>query len=135
MRVCYIAPVVWTLCDPLEIAARLFCPWDSAGKSTGMNRQCPPPGDLPDPGIPLSPSSPALQAASLPPSPPGKPQRGIPQRICNWLIKTTIQSGKKQRGDAATHLQDQFQEPSYWEDADSSMVFSLHYLGWQFPGM
>ena len=31
---------------------------------------CPPPGDLPDPGI--EPWSPALQADSLPPEPPGK---------------------------------------------------------------
>ena len=34
----------------------------------------PSPGDLPDPGVePLSPASPALQADSLPPEPPGKP--------------------------------------------------------------
>ena len=32
---------------------------------------CPPPGDLPDPGI--GPRSPALQADSLPSEPPGKP--------------------------------------------------------------
>ena len=32
---------------------------------------CPPPGDLPDPGIELM--SPALQADSLPSEPPGKP--------------------------------------------------------------
>ena len=31
----------------------------------------PSPGDLPDPGI--EPTSPALQADSLPPEPPGKP--------------------------------------------------------------
>ena len=32
---------------------------------------CPPPGDLPDPGI--EPKSPTLQADSLPAEPPGKP--------------------------------------------------------------
>ena len=32
---------------------------------------CPPPGDLPNPGI--EPGSPALQADSLPSEPPGKP--------------------------------------------------------------
>ena len=37
---------------------------------------CPPPGDLPDPGIELtSLRSPALQAGSLPLVPPGKPDR------------------------------------------------------------
>ena len=41
---------------------------------------CPPPGDLPDPGIePVSPVSPALQADSLPTEPPGKPK---PLHIC-----------------------------------------------------
>ena len=29
--------------------ARLLCPWDSPSKDTGVG--CPPPGDLPDPGI------------------------------------------------------------------------------------
>ena len=33
---------------------------------------CPPPGDLPNPGI--KPGSPALQANSLPSDPPGKPK-------------------------------------------------------------
>ena len=46
--------------------------------STGFSRQddwsgllCPPPGDLPNPGI--EPMSPTLQADSLPSEPPGKP--------------------------------------------------------------
>ena len=35
---------------------------------------CPPPCDLPNPGIePISPASPTLQAGSLPTEPPGKP--------------------------------------------------------------
>ena len=49
-----------------------------ARQSMGFPRQeywsglsCPPPGDLPDPGI--KPRSPALQADSLPSEPPGKP--------------------------------------------------------------
>ena len=43
---------------------------------------CPPPGDLPDPGI--EPASPALQAADcLPTKPPGKPNRII--HIDNYL--------------------------------------------------
>ena len=54
-------------------------PWNPP--STGFPRQeywsrwpCPPPGDLPDPGLkPVSPASPALQADSLPTEPPEKP--------------------------------------------------------------
>ena len=48
--------------------------------SMGFSRQeywsglaCPPPGDLPDPGVkPTSPMSPGLQADALPTEPPGK---------------------------------------------------------------
>ena len=61
---------------------RLFVtPWTVARQaplSMGFSRQgywsglpCPPPGDLPDPGIKSRP--PALQADSLPSEPPGKP--------------------------------------------------------------
>ena len=49
-----------------------------ASLSTGFSRPeywsglpCPPPGDLPNPGI--EPNSPTLQADSLPSEPPGKP--------------------------------------------------------------
>ena len=59
-------------------------PWTVAHQtplSMGLSRQkywsglpCPPPGDLPDPGIePRSPESPVLQVDSLPTEPPGKP--------------------------------------------------------------
>ena len=53
--------------------------------SMGFSRQeywsrlpCPPPEDLPDPGIePSSLTSPAWQADSLPPVPPGKPDKWV----------------------------------------------------------
>ena len=52
---------------------------------------CPPPGDLPDPGIkPRSPVSPALQANSLPLSHRGSPRKlvNIPKIICFHGILT-----------------------------------------------
>ena len=60
-------------------------PWAEAHQaplSMGFSRQehwsglpCPPPGDLPDPGIePTPPGSPALAAGSSPLAPPGKRQ-------------------------------------------------------------
>ena len=44
---------------------------DSLGKNTGVGLPCPPPGDLPNPGI--EPRSPALQVDPSPSEPPGKP--------------------------------------------------------------
>ena len=49
----------------------LFCPRGSPGRSDCTGQPFPSPGDLPDPGT--EPTSPALQADSLPSAPPGKP--------------------------------------------------------------
>ena len=46
-------------------------PWDSPGKNTGVALPCPPPGDLPNPGI--RPRYTALQEDSLWTEPLGKP--------------------------------------------------------------
>ena len=49
---------------------------------------CPPPGDLPNPGI--EPRSPALQADSLPAEPQGKPKntRGGSLSLLQWIFLT-----------------------------------------------
>ena len=78
--------------SPFSYVQLFTTPWvvsDQAPLSMGFSRQeywngfpCPPPGDLPNPGI--EPSSPALKAAdSLPTKPPGKPNRVI--HINNYL--------------------------------------------------
>ena len=70
------------LCVQLLGRVQLFSTWWTAAcqapLSMGLFRQecwrqlpCPPPGDLPDPGI--QPRSPTWLAGSLPPEPPGKP--------------------------------------------------------------
>ena len=51
---------------------RLLCPWGFSRQEYWSGLPCPPPGDLPNPGI--DPRSPALQVASLPSEPPGKPK-------------------------------------------------------------
>ena len=52
---------------PRTLACQLLRPWDSPGKNAGVGLPCPPPGDLPDPGIePKFPAPPASQADSLP---------------------------------------------------------------------
>ena len=50
--------------------AKLLCPRGFSRIEYWSGLSCPPPGDLPDPGI--EPRSPALQADSLPSEPPGK---------------------------------------------------------------
>ena len=72
------------LCSVTSVVSDSVTPWTVthwAPLSMRFPRQeywsglpCPPPGDLPVPGIELASSaSPALQAASLPTEPPGKP--------------------------------------------------------------
>ena len=69
------------LLSHVQLFATLWTVAFQAPLSMGCSRQeycsgllCPPPGNLPDPGIePTSPVSPALQADFLPTEPPGKP--------------------------------------------------------------
>ena len=50
---------------------RFLCPWGFSRQAYWSGLPCPPPEDLPNPGI--EPRSPTLQADSLPSEPPGKP--------------------------------------------------------------
>ena len=69
----------------VRLSATLLTVAHQAPLSMGFSRQeywsglpCPPPGDLPNPGIePESPMAPTLQADSLPFEPPGKPLRHV----------------------------------------------------------
>ena len=74
---CLIAQSVWLFATPWIAVLQ-------APLSMGFSRQeywsglpCPPPGDLPNPGIKLR--SPTLQVDSLPSEPPGSP------RILEWV--------------------------------------------------
>ena len=58
------------LCPALFERPGSFVHGDSPGKNTGVRLPCPPPEDLPNPGIELR--SPALQVDSLLCEPPGK---------------------------------------------------------------
>ena len=73
--VCLVTRSCLTLCDLMDYIARLLrpCRFSRPGSWSGL--PCPPPGDLPNPGI--KPRSPTLQADSLPSEPPGKPKTGL----------------------------------------------------------
>ena len=58
------------LATPWTVARRLLCPWGFSREEYWSVLSCPPPGDVPNPGI--EPRSPALQAHSS--EPPGKPK-------------------------------------------------------------
>ena len=62
---------VWLFVTPWIVAQWLICPWGFSRQEYWSGLPCPPPGDLPNPGI--EPRSPALQVDSLPSEPPGKP--------------------------------------------------------------
>ena len=71
--VCLVTQLCLNLCDPMDCTLPgSSVHVDSLGKNTGVGLPCPPPGDLPNPGI--EPRSPTLQADSLLSEPPGKPK-------------------------------------------------------------
>ena len=70
---CLVTQSCPTLCDLMDSAARLFCPWGLSRQECWSALPCPFLGDLPNPGIELK--SPALQVDSLPSETPGKSMR------------------------------------------------------------
>ena len=68
-ELCLVTQLCLTLGDPMDYSP----PGSSVhGDSPGKNMPCPPPRDLPNPGI--KPRSPTLQGEPLPSEPPGKPR-------------------------------------------------------------
>ena len=75
---CLVYQSCLTLCDPMELPVRLLCPWGFSGprKFSWSGLPCPPPEDLPNPGIESR--SPALQADYLLSESPGKAKAKFP---------------------------------------------------------
>ena len=69
---CLVTQSCPTLCNPMDYMqpARFLCPWGFSRQEYWRGLPCPPPRDLPNPGI--KPRSPTLLADSLPSEPPGK---------------------------------------------------------------
>ena len=63
---------------PWTVARHFLYPWGLSRQEYWSGLPCPPPGDLPNPGI--KPRSLALQADSVPSEPPGKPSTYMKQR-------------------------------------------------------
>ena len=71
---CVYAHTCLTLCNPWPIAHQGPLTIKFSRQEHYSGSPCPPPGDLPDPGIePASPVSPALAGGFFTPEPPGKP--------------------------------------------------------------
>ena len=71
MCACSVMP---NLLPPMDCTHQAPLSMEFSGQEYWSGLPCPPPGDLPNPGIkPTSPASPALQADSLPAEPSRKP--------------------------------------------------------------
>ena len=68
---CLVAQCVQLFMTPGTLSCQAPHPWGFSRQEYWTGLTCPPPGDLPNPGI--EPRPPALQADSLPSEPPGKP--------------------------------------------------------------
>ena len=114
---CLVAQLCLTLCNPMDYslpgssahgifqARTLGTVVCQAPLSIGLSRQefwselpCPPPRDLPNPGI--EPGSPALEADSLPPEPPGKPYISV--YICHTHIYIHIYTERERERSTGT---------------------------------
>ena len=67
---CLVAQSCPTLWDPMDCSLPGSCPWQFSRQEYWSGLPCPPPGNLPNPGI--EPRSPTLQTDSLPVELPGK---------------------------------------------------------------
>ena len=74
--------------------ARLLCPWGFSRPEYWSGLPCPPPRDLPNPGI--EPRSPALKADSLPSDPLGEPNNTEVGSLS--LLQGIILTQKSNRG-------------------------------------
>ena len=72
-HVCAVLSAVMSdsLWPPMDRSPQGFCPWGFSRQAYWSGLPCPPPGDLPNPGI--TPRSPALQSDSLLSEPPRNP--------------------------------------------------------------
>ena len=73
---------------PWTVTRRAPLSMGFSGQEDWSGLPCPPPGDLPDPGVkPASLESPALQADSLPAETPGKPNAGVTwEQLLNFSL-------------------------------------------------
>ena len=84
------------ICNPMDCSTRFLGPWGVSRPQYWSGLPCPPPGDLPNPGI--KPRSPTLQADSLPAELSGKPTLANPHGppptvsfLCFWHIVALYQ--------------------------------------------
>ena len=105
-------------CAQLLSPARLLCPWGFSAQEYWSGLPCPPPGDLPNPGI--EPSSPEQQVDSLPSEPPGN--TGVSSlSLFQWIFLT------QELNQCLLHCRWILYQLSYWGATDSlsATVFKL----------
>ena len=93
--VCVLTHSVMSVCDLHGLQpTRLLCPWRFSSQEYWSGWPCPPPGDLPNPGI--EPESPTLQVDSLPSESPGEPKNAGVGRL--FLLQGIFPTQELNRG-------------------------------------
>ena len=117
---------------PWTVAHRLLCPWGFSRQLYWSGLPCPPPGNLPNPGI--EPRSPALQVDSLPSKSPVKPFLSLDF----FFLKQRFSKRGVQEGNAPTAFACIIQLPVFlllfrdWKTAEARLAGALPPLGcWQ----
>ena len=89
--VCIVTQLCLTLCDPMACSPPgSFVHGDFSRQEYWSELSCPPPGDIPNPGI--EPRAPSLQADSLPSESLGKPPLSLTQNKTSlWSLEMTLQ--------------------------------------------
>ena len=111
--------------------ARLFCLWGFSRQEYWSGLPCPPPGDLPNPGIKLR--CPTLQVDSLLSQPPGKPKNtGVSIPSPGDLPGPGIEPGSPplQVGSLPAELPGALMLP-YQRSKGSSLLLWLFRLSWR----
>ena len=135
---------VWLFVTPWTVALQAPLSMRFSKQEYWNGFPCPPPGDLPDPGI--EPTSSALQASSLPTEPPGKPWHLIwllPKSslnqshmchslTCSWLWTMSVCSIMSDFYDPVAHqapLSMGFPRQKYWSGLPFPSPEDLHDAG------
>ena len=96
-----------------------YSPWGISRQEYWTGLPCPPPGDLPNPGV--KPRSPALQEDSLPAEPPGKPPPHPQLRVVMVFAPSLFSPDTHLTGSAVSTQEGHWKEEPQGAETSSGM--------------